>query len=185
MRLIPLKAALATAAIALAAGLAWAQIERLNLAQMIGRADNAVEGTIIERRVFRVDHPKDGPELYYTTLKIQGVSLYDGSALTVDVTFKGGFISPTEGASNSEAPKADDVRLGNRVVAFYRWVSNFGGDVACNALYAAHGGLYRVMETRNGPVVLGRGEGYAIENNARSADLRQSITALAKQKQVK
>ena len=38
---------------------------------------------------------------------------------------------------NSEAPSADDVRIGNRVVAFYKWIDNMGGDLAGNALYAS------------------------------------------------
>jgi hypothetical protein len=166
---------MAGAALVAVASLAWAQIERLNLTQMRARIDNAVEGKIVERRVFRVDHPVDGPELYFTTLKIQGESLLNGAPLTVDVTFPGGFISPTEGVSNSEAPSADDIKLGNRVVAFYKWTNNMGGDVAANQLIASHGGLYRVIDTKNGTVVQGRGQGYAIDNNLTLVDLRKAL----------
>ena len=38
-----------------------------------------------------------------------------------DVTFQGGFIDEEHGVYNSEAPVADDVKIGNRVVAFYKW----------------------------------------------------------------
>lgn len=181
MRLSSPKPMLALAAVLAACSLTWAQVERLNLAQMVSKTDNAVDGTIVERRVFRVDDPVDGPELYFTTLKIQGKSLADDASVTIDVTFAGGFVSPTEGAYNSEAPSADEVRVGNRVVAFYKYVDNMGGRVSANALYASHGGLYRVADLKGGPVVLGRGDGYAIQSNQRVADLRLSVRALAKQ----
>lgn len=181
MRLSSPRPLLALAALVAAGSLAWAQVERLNLAQMVSRTDNAVDGTIVERRVFRVDDPVDGPELYFTTLKIQGKSLADDAPVTIDVTFAGGFVSPTEGTYNSEAPSADEIKVGNRVVAFYKHVDNMGGRVAANALYASHGGLYRVAELKSGSVVLGRGDGYAVSTNQRVADLRTSVRTLAKQ----
>ena len=46
-------------------------------------------------------------------------------------------------------------RPANRVVAFYKWLDNMGGDVAANGLYASHGGLYRVIDGPSGAVVLG------------------------------
>ncbi|MCZ6782521.1 MAG: hypothetical protein O7G30_04340, partial [Proteobacteria bacterium] len=48
--------------------LALAQIERLTLEQMVSKTDNAVVAEIVGKRVFVVDHPIDGPELYFTTL---------------------------------------------------------------------------------------------------------------------
>lgn len=152
-------------ALAAAASLGLAQIERLDLAQMVAKTDNAVVGKIIDSKVIRVDDPVDGPQLYYTTLTIQGQSLYDGQTISVPVTFAGGFIAPDDGVFNSEAPSADDTKLGNEVVAFYKWSDNMGGHVAANALYASHGGLYRVVPSKRGPVVLGRGDGYAISSN--------------------
>lgn len=178
MRFTSLKPWLGAAALVAVASLAWAQIERLTLADMAQKVTNAVDGTIIERKVFRVDHPVDGPELYFTTLTIEGESAFDGKPLTVDVTFPGGFVNPDEGVSNSEAPSADDIKLGNRVVAFYRWTNNMGGDVAANQLYASHGGLYRVIETKAGAVVQGRGDGYAINANTKAADLRMQLSKL-------
>jgi hypothetical protein len=161
----PLAALLAVPALIVGAALGTAQIERLDLEQMKAKTDNAVLGTITAKQVFRVDHPVDGPELYFTRMTIQGKSLRNGSDLTVEVTFAGGFVTPTEGVHNSEAPSADDTRIGNTVVAFYKWTDNMGGDVAGNALYAAHGGLFRVAKAGANQVVLGRGEGYAIDRN--------------------
>ena len=168
------------AALSLAATAAWAQIERLDLAQMVAKTDNCVIGKITAREVIRVDHPIDGPKLYFTHLMIEGRSLYTGNPISVPVTFAGGFITPDNGVWNSEAPKADDVKIGNEVVVFYKWIDNMGGDVAANAIYAAHGGLYRVSNGRNGKVVFGQGDGYAISNNVAVADLESSIKALRK-----
>lgn len=166
------------AAVSLAATVAWAQIERLDLAQMVAKADNCVIGKITGREVIRVDHPIAGPKLYYTHLMIEGRSLYTGNAISVPVTFAGGFITPDDGVWNSEAPKADDTKVGNEVVVFYKWTDDMGGEVAANAIYAAHGGLYRVIDGRKGKVVLGQGPGYAISDNVTTADLGQSIAAL-------
>jgi hypothetical protein len=145
---------------------------------MVTTADHAVFGQIIGARVFRVDHPRDGAELYYTTLTIQGRSLASPQPLTVDVTFRGGFLGETEGVFNSEAPAADDVQIGKTVVAFYRWTDDMGGGVAANTLIAAHGGLYRTVEGPRGPAVLGRGPGYAIGANLRLVKLETALTAL-------
>ncbi|MEM7308388.1 MAG: hypothetical protein AAF682_17035 [Planctomycetota bacterium] len=159
-----------------------AQIERLTLDQMVAKTDNAVIAEITGSRVFRVDHPVDGPELYYTTLTLAGTSLADGKPITVDVTFAGGFISDTEGVHNSEAPSADDIRVGNQVVAFYRWTNNMGGDVAANALYASHGGLFRTVAGPTGTVVLGRGEGYAVDTNKSLGSLKKAVQSLVEKR---
>jgi hypothetical protein len=155
----------------LGAAFTAAQIERLTLGEMLAKTDNSVLAEITAKHVFRVDHPIDGPELYFTTLTLQGESLETGQPITVDVTFPGGFIDDENGVHNSEAPSQDDVKVGNVIVAFYKWSDNMGGDVAANTLYASHGGLYRTVDGPTGTVVLGRGEGYAIEAN-------KSVTAL-------
>lgn len=175
----PLSKALAAAAVLALAALGAAQIERLDLAQMVQKTDGAVVGTIVGTEVIRIDSPVDGPELYYTHLLVQGTSLYSGQAETVAVTYAGGFISPTEGVWNSEAPTAAETRIGNEVVVFYKWSDNVGGDLAANALYASHGGLYRTAKARNGEtLVLGRGDGYAVDVNRSLPTLRTQISAL-------
>jgi hypothetical protein len=161
-----------------------AQIKSLTLDEMVSTADNAVYGQIVGSRVFRVDGDDQdaGPELFYTTLTIQGRSLASSQPLTVDVTFRGGFVSETEGVFNSEAPAADDVKVGKTVIGFYRWSDDLGGGVPANALVAAHGGLYRTVDGPRGSAVLGRGEGYAIGANRRVADLETAVAALYKAK---
>lgn len=157
--------AAAVVAAALVSGRLSAKIESLTLPQINAKADDCVSGVIRSVEVVRIDHPTDGRELFYTHLRIEGVSLRDGQPADVVVTFAGGVLPSGEGVWNSEAPSADDTRVGNRVVAFYKWTDNMGGDLAANAIYAAHGGLYRVMSTRRGEIVLGRGAGYAIDDN--------------------
>jgi hypothetical protein len=159
-----------------------AQIKSFTLAEMVQTADSAVYGQIVASHVIRVDSAVDGPELYYTTLTLQGRTLADNRPITVDVTFRGGFTSPTEGVFNSEAPAADDVQVGKRVVAFYRWSDDLGGGVAANALVAAHGGIYRTVEGPSGPAVLGRGAGYAVGANVRLEQLASAVNLLASNK---
>lgn len=169
---------LTAAALLVAATLGTAQIERLDLKQMVEKADNAVFGTIVNKQVIRIDHPVDGPELYFTILTIEGRSLRDDKDLTVDVTFAGGFIDDEHGVNNSEAPSADDTRIGTRVVAFYKWSENLGGQLAGNGLYASHGGLFRTFEDRGRTVVMGRGEGYAISKNVEYTTLKGEVATI-------
>ena len=165
------------AGLALCTALGSAQIERLDLGQMVAKTDNAVHGRIVAKEVIRIDQPSDGPELYFTHLQVEGVSLFDGKPISVPVTFPGGFISPEQGVHNSEAPTADETNLGADVVVFYKWSENMGGDLAANALYASHGGIYRVVASRNGQVALGKGDGYAVSANITVSDLKSKIAA--------
>ena len=158
-----------------AGSLSVAQIKAYTLPEMVAEADGAVFGQIVASRVTRVDDAVDGPELYFTTLTLEGRAIPSGSPLSIDVTFAGGFISEKEGVHNSEAPSADDVKIGNRVVAFYKWADNLGGGVSGNALMAAHGGLYRTVDGLSDSVVLGRGAGYAIERNVKLTDLDKAV----------
>lgn len=169
---------MAALALVAAGALGVAQIERLDLDQMVAKTDNSIVGQITAKKVFRIDHPVDGPELYYTTLTVRGRSLVDGKLITVPVTYPGGFINPEEGVYNSEAPSDAETRIGNEVVLFYKWTDNMGGDVAGNALYASHGGIYRVAKSGSEYVTLGKGEGYAISKNWKLKALDAEITRL-------
>ena len=169
---------LSAVALAATALVSTAQIERLDLPKMIAKTDNTVVGEIVAKKVFRVDHPVDGPELYYTTITVRGRSLVNDQLLHAEVTYPGGFISPEEGVYNSEAPTEDETRLGNEVVVFYFWNDDMGGDVAGNMLQASHGGIYRVAKTLQGQVVLGKGDGYALSKNWKLTALDQEVTRL-------
>ncbi len=177
------KLLVAGAALTATATFAWASIRRLDLASMMQLSDNAVLGTITQRETIRIDHPVDGPELYYTSLTIEGRSLKDDQNVTVVVWFGGGFVDPQHGVHNSEAPSDDDQKIGNKIVAFYHWEENMGGDHAGNALVAWHGGLYRTFASRNGKtIVQGRGDGYAIPTNVEAGDLTAQVKAFVKPK---
>ena len=171
---------LATTALVALGSLGLTAIKKLTLTEMVSQTDNAVVGEITQREVIRIDHPVDGPELYFTHLTVEGRSLVDGSPVTTVVTFAGGFIDDENGVWNSEAPSAEDTKLGNRVVVFSKHTENLGGDLEANALYAAHGGLYRTIESRRGTVVLGRGEGYAVPENIAIDALDERITTIRK-----
>jgi len=178
--------ALALVAVLVAfAAFASAAIERLDLPQMVQRADGGIHGRIVAKNVIRIDHEVDGMKLYYTTLTIEGTNLATGATQLVDVTFPGGFVSDSEGVFNSEAPSADDQKVGNEVVAFWKHEENMGGDLAGNALMCSHGGLYRVFDSKKGRIVQGRGDGYAIDRNVALNDLKTRVTGLSEQKQQK
>ena len=173
----PSKARLLTVAGLLAAtSIGLAQIERLDLAQMMAKADGALVGKIVKNEVFRTDVPTK--EMYFTRLTIEGRDLVNSVAKTIEVVYPGGFISREEGSFNSEAPHADDVKVGNEVVIFHRYEDNIGNGVSAHSIYAWHGGLYRVMDTRTGKIVLGRGDGYAISSNRKLDDLDKDATRL-------
>ena len=171
-------AALIPLAIMTAATQSIAQIKAYTLPEMTAEADNLLFGQITGSRVFVVNHEIDGPDLYFTTITVEGNSLVDDAAMTVDVTFNGGFIDEDHGVYNSEAPAADDVKLGNNVALFYKWSNNLGGDVKGNGLVAMHGGLFRTVNGRQGPIILGRGAGYAIDNNISMSNLKLAVRKL-------
>jgi len=166
----------------LAAGAAFASIERLSLRQMVEKTDGAVFGQIVGRQVTAVPMTDGSGELFFTTLTVQGRALYGtaaGQALTVSVSFPGGFVDRERGVWNAEAPSEDDVRVGNRIVAFYKWSDDMGGGFAANALYASHGGLFRTFETKQGTrVVQGRGQGYAVPANRTLVDVEREAAGL-------
>ncbi len=128
-------------------------------------------------RKFRVDSA-DGPDNYFTTLTIEGREVGAETPVTVEVTFLGGFINETEGTFNSESPAAGNVEVGNRIVAFYKWMDDMSGGVSANALMCAHGGLYRTMDGPKGTVVLGRGKGYAVTSNRKIERLDTQVRSL-------
>jgi hypothetical protein len=172
---MPNRLKLLTAVALTFAAAAGASIERLTLRQMIGKADAGLVGEITAREVIAVPLDVDGEELTFTILTITGHDLVSGDERTVQVSYPGGVLPGGRGGYNSEAPNQDDVKLGNRIVAFYKWSDNMGGGYASHALYASHGGLFRTFTDKRGRVVVqGRGTGYAVPNNVRLGDLRSA-----------
>ena len=157
----------------------WAQVVRLDLAGLVRRTDDAVYGEVVARRVFRV-LDEGGEPLYFTELTLEGRSIDDGRSIVVDVVYPGGVLEDGEGVWNSEAPEPADTAEGERVVVFYRWCDDLGGGVAGNVPYALHGGVYRTVKGPKGPVVLGRGEGYAVRDNVLVDHLDAAVTAVGR-----
>jgi hypothetical protein len=166
---------------AVAGALGLAQIKSLTLREIVDESDGAVYGQIVSSVVSKKVDAQHG-ELYFTTITIEGQRLTDGATTSVPVTFYGGFLNEEEGCWNSEAPAAEEVKVGNQIVAFYRWTDDMGGGMAANALYMAHGGLYRTLEGPSGAMVLGRGEGYAIDKNVRLTSLDTAVRKLHQEK---
>ena len=156
------------------AATAAAQVKSMDLPEMVSVADQAVHGRILSKRVARIDAP-DGRTLYYTTMTVEGRLLDAGTPVRVDVTFSGGFLNEEEGYWHSEAPSADDTRVGNDVVLFTKWTDGMGGALRANWIVAEHGGLFRTVDGPDGPLALGRGQGYAIAKNVRVADLSKAV----------
>ena len=84
MRMPPRALGLATLLMAVVAPAASAQIKKFDLDEMVEVMDGAVYGEIVATQSFRIDTPEE-PELYFTTITVEGRSLVDGSAVTVDV----------------------------------------------------------------------------------------------------
>lgn len=185
MKLSPMALLATGLAFATITTLGAAQILRLDLAQMVARTDNTAYGKITAKHVVRIDHPVDGNEMYFTTLTIEGKSLETGKSITVDVSYMGGSIDEAHGSFNSEAPSADDTKIGNRVVCFFKHTQNLGGDFACNEIVGWHGGLYRTFERKGEVIVQGRGDGYAIAGNQTIDALTTQIATLAKSKETR
>ena len=159
-----------------------AQIARLSLEDMTTLTDNGIVGTITGRKVIDLSNDTEGM-LIYTVLTIEGESLYDGRKTTVDVVKRGGWIDREAGLGtwDSEAPSDDETALGKRIVAYYHWVDNIGSGVGANRLFASHGSLFRTVEGPQGLVVMGRGDGYAIENNMQLSSLQKATRAIVDQ----
>ncbi|KAA3605191.1 MAG: hypothetical protein DWQ01_21620 [Planctomycetota bacterium] len=165
-------------------GGAFACIEALDLAKMVDRTDTAVRGTITDVRTVKYTPPGDD-RLIYTILTIEGEDLFTGKERTLEAAFLGGTY---EGDSMmvTSMPAASDYRLGNKVVVFSAPVEGWGPEID-RCVYAAMGGIFKEVATKKGPVFLGKGEGFAIDQNMSLSQLQAGIAKAleAKQKEVK
>ncbi len=167
----------------LAAGLvltggALACIEALDLDKMVQKTDAAVRGEITEVHSVLYQVSEEDRRIY-TVLTVEGTDLYTGEARTIEAAFLGGTYGG-ESMNVTCMPHPADYRLGNDVVVFSAPVEGWGPDVD-RCVYAAMGGIFREMATPKGAVLIGKGEGTAIEKNTRLADLQSGIQkALAK-----
>lgn len=154
-------------------------IEELDLAKMTSRTDSAVHGTITDVRTTAYT-PEDGVQLIYTILTVEGEDLYTGQQTSVEAAFLGGTYQG-ESMTVTSMPAPADYRLGNDVVVFRGKVEGWGPEID-HCVYAAMGGIFRTVDTKNGVVALGKGEGFAIEGNVRVTALQTSINSLREAK---
>jgi len=147
-------------------------IEELTLAQMVAKTDAAVRGTITDVRTVRYTPPGDD-RLIFTILTVEGTDLYTGQARTIDAAFLGGTYQG-DSMMVTSMPAPSEYRLGNQVLVFSGPVEGWGPDID-RCVYAAMGGIFREVAAKNGPVLLGKGEGFAIDQNVRLADLQLAI----------
>jgi hypothetical protein len=167
----------AVCGLALAGG-ALACIESLDLEKMMSKTDACVRGTITDVQAVRSTIDDTDWARIFTVVTVEGEDLYTGQPRTLEMAFMGG-THQGETELVSSMPAVSDYRIGNKVVAFSAPIASWGESVG-RCLYATYGGLYREVQTRKGPVVLGKGADFAIENNVRIADLKASIAAIQK-----
>ena len=140
---------------------------------MVAKTDAAVRGTITDVRTVRFTPPGDD-RLIFTILTIQGTDLYTGQARTMDAAFLGGAYQG-DNMMVTSMPAPSEYRLGNQVVVFSGPVQGWGPEID-RCVYASMGGIFREVASKQGPVLLGKGEGFALNQNIRLADLQVAIT---------
>lgn len=166
----------ALAGLVLAGTTAYACIEALDLNKMVSKTDVAVRGTITNVRTVKYTPPGDD-RIVYTLVTVEGEDLYTGQPRTIEAGFVGGSFGG-DSMMVTSMPAPADYRVGSKVVAFSAPVQGWGPEVS-RCLYASYGGLFKEISTKNGSVVLGKGDGFAIEKNVAVDDLRAQIrTAL-------
>lgn len=185
-KLIP-TSLLAGLALAVAGSVGQAQVRELSLTEITNQTDNGVLGTIVGSRVVDLGNEVDGFGLYYTIVTIEGKSVFDDRKITVDIASRGGWIDKEHGIGSwdSEAPQATEIAVGREVLAYYMWSENIGSGVGANILYASHGSLFRTAKSPTGTVVLGRGQGYAIDKNIKFDTLRVATRKIRKEAQLR
>jgi len=154
-------------------------IEELDLAKMVAKTDAAVRGTITDVRTVRYTPPGDD-RLIFTILTVEGTDLYTGQARTLNAAFLGGTYQG-DSMMVTSMPAPSEYRLGNPVLVFSGPVEGWGPDID-RCVYASMGGIFREVASKNGPVFLGKGEGFALDNNIRLADLQVAIAKEVRKK---
>ncbi len=183
---------------ALLAGAASACIEALTLPKMLSRIQvrgpvipgvprgDVVEGKVTGVRSVRINPTgMDFDDRIYTVVEVTGTSLLTGRPVRQEAAFLGGVF---QGESMLVTSMPGNPRLyspGNEVVIFAAPVNDWHPSIT-HAIYAATGGIYQVVGTpRHGKVVLGKGEGFAVDRNLPVSELRQSIARILHSKEVK
>jgi len=167
---------LAPLALGVGASGVLAAIERLDLRQMVQKADGAGVGRS-DSVTSTLHELADVGEHVFTHVRVRGTDFYTGAPADVTVSFIGGRYGDFEKYC-CEQPTAAELRIGNRALAFYKWTPGMGGGEGMNGLCASHGGIFPVLSGPKGDVVLGKGEGYAVSSNTAFLTLQAQANAI-------
>jgi hypothetical protein len=150
-------------------------IEELDLGKMVSKTDYAVQGSITDVHSVQFTPAGEEDPIIYTIVTVEGKDLYTGQQVTHEAAFVGGTY---EGRSMTvtSMPAPSEYRLGNDVVLFSGPVEGWGPEIS-HCVYASMGGIFRTVDTKKGEVVLGKGEGFAVESNVLVSDLNQQISS--------
>lgn len=147
-------------------------IEELDLAKMVAKTDAAVRGTITDVRTVRYTPPGDDRAIY-TILTVEGTDIYTGLARTIHAAFLGGTYKG-DSMMVTSMPAPSEYRLGSQVLVFSAPVEGWGPEID-RCVYASMGGIFREISSKQGPVYLGKGEGFALSSNVRLTDLQVAV----------
>ncbi len=152
--------------------LGTSSVERLDLRRMVERTDGAIAGRIVS--TWTTWNPTEVSEArIFTHLRIVGEDLYTGKRADTVVSFFGGAYDG-QVQWHPDMPTAADTKVGTRVLAFAKWHPTMGG-IGMRSIYACFAGLFRLEAGPRGEVVIGRGEGFAVERNVPLAELRAQV----------
>lgn len=164
-------AAVATALLAAAIS---AQVLQLTLREMLARVDSAVMGEVVQKTTWRgpVEGFNDDPE--FTTIIVSGEDLVTGKQVQREITYFGSDARPV-----SEMPNERETRVGARGLYFSEPVNTpWGGREKLNSLTTAQNGVFALEAGPKGDVIIGKGEGTAIEKSVFAADLRKEVVTI-------
>jgi len=175
MRRIPLRCVPLVLGVLAMPAAAAPSIVKVDLPQMVERVDGAVAGRIVEAWTTWQEPPNTIARVY-THLRIVGEDLFTGKETVRIVSYFGG-VHQGYDQRHPDMPNPEDVRVGHRVVVFHKWSPTMGG-VGMEGIYASFGGIFRVEAGPKGEVVIGRGEGFAVDRSASLAELRGRVATL-------
>lgn len=157
-------AALALLAVPLHAG-----IRAMTLAQLMEITTDTLHVQVVDKSV----HPTevDGVPAVYTKLTVVGESMRTNEPVSLDLVYLGSH-DPKDECMFSEMPELQDVRVGAETVLFVEAEADrFDGMPVVHNLANA----FRVENAFGSKVVIGKGEGMAVETNTKVAELRTSV----------
>jgi len=145
-----------------------AAIKAMNLSEVMSITDDVFVGTIIGKESVTLDHPWSGA--IYTKLTVEGDSLRSGKAQIKEVVFHGSH-DPSDDYMVSEMPELKDTRMGGQVMVLSNTSKELGG---LNVVYSL-AGAYRIESGFGDAVVIGKGDGFAFEKNAKLSSVRAAV----------